>query len=130
MTIHSGRARAATDKCTSTPPTHTHAHAHTHTHTHTCERAHAHKHTGAHTHTHTQRGKEKTGYSVAGEGVTKRAASGPFGTFCHHVVSNKFLFKPKRAGVTKRAGCASNLTRFVTLVTKRAVVTKRAATGR
>ena len=29
----------------------------------------------------------------------------------------------------KRAGCASNLTRFVTLMTKRAVVTKRAATG-
>ena len=50
-------------------------------------------------HTHTG----KTDYSVAGEGVTKRAASGPFGTFCHHVV-------------TKRAGCASNLTRFVTLV--------------
>ena len=57
--------------------------------------------------THTQRGKEKTGYSVAGEGVTKRAASGPFGTFCHHVVT-------KCAGVTKRAGCASNLTHFVT----------------
>ena len=35
----------------------------------------------------------------------------------------------KRSGVTKRAGCASNLTRFITLVTKRAVVTKRAATG-
>ena len=59
-----------------------------------------------HTQTHTQRGKEKTGYSVAGEDVTKRAASGPFGTFCHHVVT-------KSAGVTKRAGCASNLTRFV-----------------
>ena len=48
-------------------------------------------------------------YSVAGEGVTKRAASGPFGTYCHHLVT-------KRAGLTKRAGCASNLTRFVTLV--------------
>ena len=54
-----------------------------------------------------------TGYSVAGEGVTKRAASGPFGTFCHHVVT-------QRAGGTKRAGSASNFTRFVTLVTKRA----------
>ena len=63
----------------------------------------------AFTHTHTQRRKGKTDYSVAGEGVTKRAASGPFGTFCHHVVTN--------------------LIRFVTLVTKRAVVTKRAATG-
>ena len=56
-------------------------------------------------HTHTG----KTDYSVAGEGVTKRAASGPFGTFCHHVVT-------KRSGETKRAGSASNLTRFVTLV--------------
>ena len=74
-----------------------------------------------HTHTHTKRGKEKTGYSVDGEGVTKRAASGPFGTFCHHVVI-------KRAGVTKRAGCTSNLTQFVTLVTKCAAVTKRTAT--
>ena len=78
--------------------THTHV---THTQTHTRERAHT------HTNTHTQRGKEKTGYSVAGEGVTKRAASGPFGTFCHHTVT-------KRARVTKRAGSASNLTRFVT----------------
>ena len=38
----------------------------------------------------------------------------------------------KRAGVKKktkkRAGSASDLTRFVTLVTKRAVVTKRATT--
>ena len=59
-------------------------------------RAHAH----THTHTHTQRGKGKTDYSVAGEGVTKRAASGPFGTFCHHVVT-------KRAGVTKRAATHS-----------------------
>ena len=41
--------------------------------------------------------------------MTKRAASGPFGTFCHNVVT-------KRAGVSKRAGCAPNLTRFVTLV--------------
>ena len=40
--------------------------------------------THTHTHTHTQRGKGKTDYSVAGEGVTKRAASGPFGTLCHH----------------------------------------------
>ena len=52
--------------------------------------------------------------------MTKCAASGPLGTFCHHVVT-------KHAGVTKRAGCASNFTRFVTLVTKGAVVTKRAA---
>ena len=70
--------------------------------------------------THTQRGKGKTDYSVAEEGVTKCAASGPFRTFCHHVVI-------KRAGVTKRAGSASDLTHFVTLATKRAVVTKRAA---
>ena len=49
------------------------------------------------------------------------AASGPFGTFCHHAVT-------KRAGMTKRAGSPSNLTRFVTLVTNCAVVTKRAAT--
>ena len=91
--------------------THTHV---THTQTHTRERA------RTHTNTHTQRGKEKTGYSVAGEGATKRAASGPFGTFCHHVVT-------KRTGVAKRAGSASNLTRFV-LVTKHAVVRKRAAT--
>ena len=54
--------------------------------------------------------------------MTKRAASGPFGTFCHHVVT-------KHAAVTKRAGSASNLTRFVTLVTKHAVVKKRAVTG-
>ena len=53
--------------------------------------------------------------------MTKRAASGPFGTFSYHVVT-------KRAAVTKRAGCASNLIRFVTLVTKHAVVTKLAAT--
>ena len=84
-------------------------------------RARAHTDTHTHTHTHTQRGKGKTGYSVAGEGVTKRAASGPFGTFCDHVVT-------KRATVTKRAGSASNLTRFVTLVTKCAIETKRAAT--
>ena len=31
--------------------------------------------------THTHVGKGKTDYNVAGEGVTKRAASGPFGTF-------------------------------------------------
>ena len=82
-------------------------------------RARARTHT--HTHTHTKRGKGKTDYSVAGEGVTKRGASGPFSTFCHHVVT-------KHGRVTKRAGSASNLTRFVILVTKRAVVTKRAAT--
>ena len=101
---------------------HQHTHTHIHTHTHVRTRAHTRERARARTHTHTQRGKEKTGYNVAGEGVTKRAASGPFGTFCHNVVT-------KRAGVSKRAGCASNLTRFVTLVTKRAVVTKRAATG-
>ena len=67
----------------------------------------------ANTNKHTQRGMGKTDYSVAGEGVTKRAASGPFGTFCHHVVT-------KRAAVTKRAGSASNLIPNVT---------KRAATG-
>ena len=66
-----------------------------HTQTHTRERAHTHKH--AHTHIHNE--ERKTCYSVAGEGVTKRAASGPFGTFCHHIV-------------TKRAGSASNLTHF------------------
>ena len=94
--------------------THTHTRARGHTQTRTRERAraraHTHTHTHTRTHTHTQRGKEKTGYSVAGKGVTKRAASGPFGTFCHHLVT-------RRAKVTKRAGCASNLTRFVTLVT-------------
>ena len=71
------------------------------THTHTCARV----------HTHTHRGKLKTDYSVAGEGMTKRAASGPLRMFCHHVVT-------KRARVAKRAGCATDLTRFVTLVTK------------
>ena len=92
------------DKCTST---HTRAHTHTHTHTHMRVRACAHTHVRAETnrhartHTHTHTG--KTDYSVAGEGETKRAASGPFGTFCHHVVT-------KRAGVTERVGCASNLT--------------------
>ena len=64
----------------------------------------------------------KRNFSVADEGVTKHAASGPFGTFCHHVVT-------KCAGVTKRAGSALNWTRSVTLMTKRAVVTKRAATA-
>ena len=92
-------------------------------------RARAHTHTHTNTHTHTQRGKGKTDYSVAGEEVTKRAVSGSFGTLCHHVGT-------KPAGVTKCAGSVSNLTRFVTLVTKRAVVTKhavvtkRAATAR
>ena len=54
------------------------------------------------THTHTHRGNGKTDYSVAGEGVSKPAVSGPFGTFCHPVVT-------KRARVTKHAGSASNL---------------------
>ena len=49
--------------------------------------------------------------------MTKRAASGPFGTFCHHVTK-----------VTKRVKFNAQPARFVTLVTKRAVVTKRAAT--
>ena len=58
-------------------------------------------HARIHTHTHTQtrthiKGRGKTDYSVASEGVTKRAASEPFGTICHHVLT-------KRAGVTKRA---------------------------
>ena len=104
-TTHMRARLAATDKHTSTHThTHTHTHvrantsAHGHTQTETCARAHT------HTHTHTQRGKEKIGYSVAGEGVTKRAASGPFGTFCHHVVT-----KRKHAAVTKRAGSASDL---------------------
>ena len=61
------------------------------------------------THTHSQQGKGKTDYKAAGEGVTKRAASGPFGTFCYHVVA-------KSARVTKHAGSALDLTRFVTLV--------------
>ena len=77
---------------------HTHTRVRAGTQTHTRARARAHTHT--HTHTHTQQGKGKTNYSVAGEGVTKRAASGHFGTFCHHVVT-------KRAGVTKRVGSAS-----------------------
>ena len=72
------------------------------------------KHT--HTHTHTHRGKGKTDYSVAGEGMTKRATNGPFGTFCHPAVT-------KRVGLTNCAGSASNLTRFLTLVTNRTVVT-------
>ena len=113
--------------------THTRAQAHTrtgaraHTHTHTRARKHlragTHKQTRARAaHTHPKRGKGNWDRSyVAGEGVTKCAASGPFGTFCHHVVT-------KCAAVTKRAGSASNLIRFVTLVTKRAVVTKGAAT--
>ena len=74
------------------------------------------------THTNTHRGKGKTKFSVAGEGVTKRAVSGPFSTFCYHVVT-------KCAGGTKRTGSASNLTHFVTLVTKHVVVTKHVATG-
>ena len=103
---------------------HTCARAHTYVRagTHKHARAHtlAYKYTHTHTHTHTHGGKGKRNFSVAGEGVTKRAESGPFGTFCHHVVT-------KRARVTKRAG--SNKTCFVTLVTKRVVVTKRATTG-
>ena len=70
----------------------------------------AQQHTRARGYTHTHRGKVKADCSVAGEGVTKRAASGPFGTFGHHVVT-------KRATMTKRAGSASDLTCFVTLVT-------------
>ena len=42
--------------------------------------------------------------------MIKRAASGPFGTFCYHVVT-------KLAEMTKRAGTASNL--IGTVVTKR-----------
>ena len=79
-----GHARAATDKCTSKHTrTHTHTHvraAGTHTYTHTCARAHP-PTPPPPAHTHTHRGKRKTDYSVAGEGVTKHAASGPFGTF-------------------------------------------------
>ena len=71
---------------------------------------HTHAHTHAHSLTHFEE-RGKTDYSGAGEGVTNRAASEPLGTFCH-----------------ERAAFASNLTRFVTMVTKRARVTKRAAT--
>jgi len=84
------------------------AHQHTHVRTH----GHTQIHTCAHAHTQSQ-GRGKTDYSFAGEGVTKYAASGTFGMFCHHVVT-------KRAGVTKCTGSASNLTRFVTLVIQRA----------
>ena len=52
---------------------------------------------------------EKQVYDLAGESVTIRAASEPFGTICPHAVT-------KRAGVTKRASSASSLTRFVTLL--------------
>ena len=61
-------------------------------------------------------GKDRTGrtdYSAAGEGMTKRVVSEPFGTFSHHIVT-------KRVEVTKSADSASDMTRFVTLVTKRA----------
>ena len=84
--------------------------------------------------------------------MTKRAVSGPFGTFCHHVVTKRAgsasvtkragsasvtkragsASVTKRAGsasVTKRAGSASVTKRAGSAsVTKRAVVTKRAAT--
>ena len=55
----------------------------------------------------------RTDYSAAGEGITKRVVSETFGTFSYHVVT-------KRAEVTKSADNASYMTRFVTLVTKRA----------
>ena len=45
--------------------------------------------------------------------MTKRVVSEFFGTFSHHVVT-------KRIEVTKSADSASDMTRFVTLVTKRA----------
>ena len=61
--------------------THTHTHAHTHTRTHARTRTHTYTHTHAHAHTHIEE-RGKTDYSVAGEGVTKRAASEPFGMFC------------------------------------------------
>ena len=84
-----------------------------------------------HTHTHTE-GREKTDYGVAGERVTKRAASEPFRTICYHVEKTE---KKNTSRVTKRAGSASELTRFVachslrsTLVKKRAGVIKSAAT--
>jgi len=80
---------AATDKCTST-----------------------HAHEGTHTHTHNEKRKRQV-IVLLGEGVTKRAVSGPCSMFCHHVVT-------KCARGTKRVGCASNLTHFVTFVTKRA----------
>ena len=57
----------------------------------------------------------RTDYSAAGEGITKRVVSEPFRTFSfsYHVVT-------KRAEVTKSADNASDMSRFVTLVTKRA----------
>ena len=64
------------------------------------------------TYTHIK-GTGKTDYSGTGEEVTNRAS---LGTFCHRVV-------------TKQAGTASDLTRFVTLVIKCAGVTKRADTA-
>ena len=66
----------------------------------------SHTHTHTHTHTHIE-GRVKTDYSGVGEGLTNRPAREHFDTFCHHVVT-------KRAGVTKHAGNASRLTRFVT----------------
>ena len=71
-------------------PTHTHVRARLQTHLH----AGTHKQTRARARTHTQGGKGKIDYSVAGKGVTKRTA------------------------VTKCTGSASNLIRFVTLVTR------------
>ena len=76
-----------------------------------CVRCHGKVRTNTCMRTPTHRGKGKTDYSVAGEGVTKNAASGPFSTFCHCSV-----VVTKRARETKRAGSASNLTHFVTLV--------------
>ena len=76
-------------------------------HTHTCR-------PNVCMHTHTWKEEE----SVAAEGVTKHARSQPFGTICHHIVT-------KPAWVTKCVASASNLTRFVILATKCAVVTKQ-----
>ena len=40
------------------------------------------------THTQGER-KDRSYHSIVGEGVTKRAASDPFGAFCHHKDRNK-----------------------------------------
>ena len=72
-------------------------------HINTCARGHA------HTHTHNEKRKRRV-IVLLGEGVTKRAVSGPCSMFCHHVVT-------KCARGTKRVGCASNLTHIVTKVT-------------
>ena len=64
----------------------------------------------------------KTDYCCVDDGVTNRAVSEPFCTICYHVAT-------KRAVVTKRTDSASHLTRFATLVTKRAWMTKCSAKG-